>query len=196
MTTRPLSEIDALRLNTLPLMTPAQADTLFRQLGAIIQQLQHTLGQLDALPQLQRTALALPVARGRLENVASQNFQAADTVLTAVEQAKLERARITAAARRLLQDDTDAAMLREGALQIDAAATRIDAQLTDIMVAQSFHDLSGQTLAKVMALAIELETGLVQLLHGDALPPATVEAPAAVLHDQREVDDLLAKHGL
>ena len=190
-----LDAADALPLNALPLMPPDKAAALFEQLGLITQRLQHTLSQLDALPRLQHSAQALPVARGRLDEVANKNFQAADKVLGAVEQAKHERACIAAAARRIQQPHIGEAALRADALQIEAAAARIDAQLTDIMVAQSFHDLSGQMLAKVAALATELEAGLVQLLQGDA-PPAAAAPVAAVARDQREVDELLASHGI
>jgi chemotaxis protein CheZ len=186
---------DALALNALPQMPPDTSAALFEQLGLVTQRLQAMLGQLDALPRLQRSAQALPVARGRLDEVAHKNFQAADSVLGAVEQAKQERACIAAAARRLQQPHIGATALRADALHIEAAASRLDTHLTDIMVAQSFHDLSGQTLAKVAALAVELESGLVQLLQGSSAPAPT--GPVAPLaRDQREVDELLASHGL
>jgi chemotaxis protein CheZ len=182
-------------LNVLAQMPPAQSAALFDQLGLVTQRLQAMLGQLDALPRLQRSAQALPVARGRLDEVAQKNFQAADTVLGAVEQAQQERACIAAAARRLQQPHIAATALRADALHIEAAASRLDTQLTDILVAQSFHDLSGQMLAKVAALAMELESGLVQLLPGSTAP-ASAGAAAPLARDQHEVDELLASHGL
>ncbi len=44
------------------------------------------------------------------------------------------------------------------------APPRIDDHLTDIMMAQDFHDLTGQVVAKVVALANDLEDSLVKLL--------------------------------
>ena len=193
----PVSGADGLDFQRLPSMPADKAAELFHQLGLITQRLQHALGQIDALPQLQQSALGLPGARNRLDEVAAKNFQAADKVLTAVEQAKQERERIRAAAVRLLQSEADRHAVRDDVTQIEAAAARIDAHLTDIMVAQDFHDLSGQMLAQVAALAIELEAGLVQLLQGcEPLAPAPAESSAGLARSQREVDELLASHGV
>ena len=180
-----------------PSMPADKTAELFHQLGLITQRLQHALGQIDALPRLQHSVLGLPAARGRLDEVAAKSFRAADKVLTAVEQAKQERERIRAAAARLLQPAGDRQAVRDEVVQIEAAAARIDAHLTDIMVAQDFHDLSGQMLAQVAALAIELEAGLVLLLQGcEPLAPAPCGNPAALARSQREVDELLASHGV
>ena len=48
--------------------------------------------------------------------------------------------------------------------EVGQSASRADAQLTDIMLAQDFHDLTGQVIRKVVTLAQSLETQLVQLL--------------------------------
>ena len=180
-----------------PSMPADKAAELFHQLGLITQRLQHALGQIDALPRLQHSAQGLPGARGRLNEVAAKSFQAADRVLTAVEQAKQERGHIRAAAARLVQAQGERQAVRDDVAQIEAAAARIDAHLTDIMVAQDFHDLSGQMLAQVAALAIELEAGLVLLLQGcEPLAPAPADSPVALARSQREVDELLASHGV
>jgi chemotaxis protein CheZ len=85
----------------------------------------------------------------------------------------------------------------------------IDSHLTDIMMAQDFHDLTGQVVAKVVALANELEDSLVKLLvqvvpldqrekvdpnvlHGPVVNP---EGRTDVVANQGEVDDLLASLG-
>jgi len=74
---------------------------------------------------------------------------------------------------------------------VGQSASRADAQLTDIMLAQDFHDLTGQVIRKVVALAESLETQLVQLLlastpHDDtdpAVASAQLIAPVAVSAD-------------
>ena len=53
---------------------------------------------------------------------------------------------------------------------VEAATARIDQHLTDIMMAQDFHDLTGQVVAKVVSLATDLEDSLVKLLV-QAAPP-------------------------
>ena len=47
---------------------------------------------------------------------------------------------------------------------IEAATARVDQHLTDIMIAQDFHDLTGQVVAKVVKLAGDIEDQLLKLL--------------------------------
>jgi chemotaxis protein CheZ len=190
-------------LRDLPQAPVAAAPELFEQLGLSTRRLQETLGQLDAMPRLCQSAQGLPDARGRLGDIARKTGEAADKVLTAVELAKQERLRISAAADRIAQAcatadaDRHRHALRQQAAEVDAAAARIDAHLTDIMVAQDFHDLTGQMVAKIVTLAIELEDGLLQLLvnrvPGDSAQP--LQPPAGLAKSQREVDELLASLG-
>jgi chemotaxis protein CheZ len=94
---------------------------------------------------------------------------------------------------------------------VEAATARIDQHLTDIMMAQDFHDLTGQVVAKVVSLASELEDSLVKLLvqaappeqaqkvieHAKELngPVVNHEGRTDVVANQGEVDDLLASLG-
>ena len=48
--------------------------------------------------------------------------------------------------------------------EVEPPRARIDRHLTDIMMAQDFHDLTGQVVAKVVTLATDLEDSLVKLL--------------------------------
>ena len=59
----------------------------------------------------------------------------------------------------------------------NSTTSRIDRHLTDIMMAQDFHDLTGQVVAKVVTLANDLEDSLVKLLVQAA--PAEVAPPVA-----------------
>jgi len=92
---------------------------------------------------------------------------------------------------------------------VEATTARIDAHLTDIMLAQDFHDLTGQVVAKVVALAADLEDSLVKLLVQAAPPEQAQKVESAILNgpvvnpegrsdvvaNQGEVDDLLASLG-
>jgi len=102
-----------------------------------------------------------------------------------------------------------------------ALSEKTDGRLTEIMMAQDFHDLTGQVVAKVVTLANDLETQLLKLLV-QAAPPEqahkveaaltahptfdpenpTLEGPVVshdgrtdVVANQSEVDDLLASLG-
>jgi chemotaxis protein CheZ len=87
-----------------------------------------------------------------------------------------------------------------------------DARLTDIMMAQDFHDLTGQVIARVVQLAGTIEEQLLSLLLQSApsgqpgqdhaiLEPAlagpvvNAEGRTDVVSDQKQVDDLLASLG-
>jgi chemotaxis protein CheZ len=93
--------------------------------------------------------------------------------------------------------------------EVEARTARIDNHLTDIMMAQDFHDLTGQVVAKVVALANDLEDSLVKLLvqvvpaeQRDLVDPSVLQGPVInaegrtdVVSNQGEVDDLLASLG-
>jgi chemotaxis protein CheZ len=173
-------------------------DSAREQLGQVARQLRDALDLLDVLPGLQQSGQYLPDARARLSDIERRSFAAADKVLTAVEQAKQERARIAAAAQRMALAlgagplaDADQAALSAQVAEVNAAAARTDALLTDIMVAQDFHDLTGQMLQRIAALAVELESSL------QRLPAASEAAPQRddSAKNQREVDELLAGYG-
>jgi chemotaxis protein CheZ len=78
------------------------------------------------------------------------------------------------------------------------------------MMAQDFHDLTGQVMSKVVALATDLEDSLIKILvrvvppeHlAKATSPGILSGPVVnaagrtdVVKDQGEVDDLLASLG-
>ena len=195
---------------------PVAGDDVYLQLGALTRQLHDTLTQLGLMPKLQKATVGLPDARSRLSFIAVKTAAAADKVLNSVDQAKAEHAGIAqstrAMARAIVADPVKA--VASGAVlnfmhDVEASTARIDAHLTDIMLAQDFHDLTGQVVAKVIALAIDLEDSLVKLLV-QALPPeqrekvdsAVLNGPvvnpegrADVVANQGEVDDLLASLG-
>ena len=98
---------------------------------------------------------------------------------------------------------------------VEIASKKVDSNLTEIMMAQDFHDLTGQVIAKVVNLAATIEEQLLMLLIKTAPPEAAVKATAAhepyvpaldgpvvdgagnpdVVTDQSQVDDLLASLG-
>lgn len=201
---------------------------VYVQVGTIARLLHDALAQLGVMPSLRRSAEALPDARNRLGYVADKSGSAAERVLEAVELAKTEQGAIAGHARALaaqLTADPVKAVASGAVLnfvgEIDAATARIDRHLTDIMLAQDFHDLTGQVVARVVTLAIELEAGLAQLLRqiapqeaacgsaqdgkheaDDATRRAALGGPVIdptgrtdVVSSQGEVDDLLASLG-
>jgi len=199
-----------------PQMAAGASPEVFQQLGLITRQLHDTLTQLGVMPKLQQAADGLPDARSRLSYIAQKTGDAANKVLNLVDQAKAEHHRISSETRRIAEsivaDPVKA--VASGAVMnfvgdVESSTERIDRHLTDIMMAQDFHDLTGQVVAKVVSLASELEDSLVKLLVQAAPPEAATKVEAAVLQgpvvsfegrtdvvaNQGEVDDLLASLG-
>ena len=202
-----------------PVAAPVPAGAspeVFQQLGVITRQLHDTLQQLGVMPKLQNAADGIPDARSRLTYIANKTAAAADKVLNSVDQAKAEHNRIADMTRELaaslVKDPVKA--VASGAVMnfvsdIEARTKSIDSHLTDIMLAQDFHDLTGQVVAKVVNLANELEDSLVKLLV-QVVPPeqrekvdlsvlagpvVNAEGRTDVVTNQGEVDDLLASLG-
>ncbi|MCR5868247.1 MAG: protein phosphatase CheZ [Aquincola tertiaricarbonis] len=199
-----------------PQMAAQASPEIFQQLGTITRQLHDTLQQLGVMPKLKDAADGLPDARSRLSYIAKKTADAADKVLNSVDSAKLEHHSITeqtrAIAAAIVADPVRA--VASGSVmnfvgEVEQATARIDMHLTDIMLAQDFHDLTGQVVAKVVSLATDLEDSLVKLLV-QAAPPEQAhkvettllngpvvnpEGRTDVVQDQSEVDDLLASLG-
>lgn len=192
------------------------APEVYRQLGQITRQLHEALNQLGLLPKLQRSADGLQDARARLEYVVTKTGDAAEKVLDLVDTAKQDRAEISDAAQSLraliaasglgaTQTATGIALVES----ISTAATRMDDRLTEIMLAQDFHDLTGQVVSRVVVIATDLEESLVRLLldsapvelaadsHFSGLSGPVIEGSGRkdVAATQNEVDDLLSSLG-
>lgn len=189
---------------------------VYQQLGTITRLLHDTLSQLGVMPKLQVAADGIPDARSRLTYIAAKTADAANKVLNSVDQAKADHAHITQATRdiaaALVENPVKA--VASGAVlnfvqDVEERTARIDEHLTDIMMAQDFHDLTGQVVAKVVTLANDLEDSLVKLLvsvvppgEREKVDPNVLNGPVVnpegrtdVVSNQGEVDDLLASLG-
>ena len=194
----------------------AVSPEVFQQLGTITRLLHDTMQQLGVMPKLQTATEGLPDARSRLSYIATKTADAANKVLNTVDAAKAEHRQISDATRAMaamiVADPVKA--VASGAVmnfvqEVETSTKRIDDHLTDIMMAQDFHDLTGQVVAKVVTLANDLEDSLVKLLiqvvpqgvreHVDPSvlngPVVNPEGRTDVVSDQGEVDDLLASLG-
>ena len=193
----------------------ASATEVFVQVGTITRLLHDTLSQLGVMPQLQRAADGLPDARSRLSYIADKTANAAEKVLNTVDNAKAEQASIAQKTRDLaaaLMSNPVKAVASGAVLNfvedVESATARTDKHLTDIMLAQDFHDLTGQVVAKVVTLANDLEGSLLKLLMqvipADQIhkvesvlqgPVVDAQGRTDVVANQGEVDDLLASLG-
>ena len=207
---------------------PAASPEIFQQLGTLTRQLHDTLNMLGVLPGLKSTVEGLPDARSRLSYIATKTADAAEKVLNLVDTAKADQEHIARETRRLaaLITADPVKAVASGAVfnfvqDVETVTHRVDGHLTDIMMAQDFHDLTGQVVAKVVKLANDLESQLVKLLvqaapleqahkveaaltaHGHTSveeivlegPVVTTDGRTDVVANQGEVDDLLASLG-
>ncbi len=189
---------------------------VFQQLGTITRLLHDTMEQLGVMPKLQTATDGLPDARSRLTYIADKTAAAANKVLNSVDQAKADHEAISQATRdiaaQIVTDPVRA--VASGAVlnfvqEVEGRTANIDGHLTDIMMAQDFHDLTGQVVKKVVQLTSDLEDSLVKLLV-QVVPPeqrekvsqevlqgpvVNPEGRTDVVSDQGEVDDLLASLG-
>ena len=196
---------------------PVRPDA-FNQLGAITRGLLESLRELGLDRSLGAVAAEIPDARDRLTYVGRLTEQAAHQVLATVEQGLpeckqvAERGReLALTIRRQAQGEPSPmmckAMLEQCADYAEHAAGFAQQHsdlLTEIMMTQSFQDLSGQVIKKVVDIITRTEIELLALLVDTA--PAAVAArgagndlqgpqvPDKALR-QDDVDDLLASMG-
>lgn len=205
-----------------PLQPQGASPEVYQKLGELTRMMHDALHQLGYAPKLRHVADNLPDAKSRLQYIAEKTADAANKVLNSVDQAKAEHQAIAAQTREMARSivaDPVKAVASGGVMNfvgdVEAASARIDAHLTDIMMAQDFHDLTGQVVAKVVTLASTIEDQLVQLLKATAPAElAPISSPARsepgtglqgpvvdaagrtdVVQSQSEVDDLLASLG-
>jgi chemotaxis protein CheZ len=186
--------------------------------------LHDTLGQLGYDKLLEKTVSALPDAKDRLAYVANLTEQAACRVLNATDIAsplvdEIENGSKALGAR---WDKVFANQLGPEEFKKLAAETRdflnrqlpqktqaTHAQLTEIMMAQDFQDLTGQVIKKVVSLAQDLESGLMNVLVEVMPETKRTEEVASLMNgpvinsegrtdivvNQEQVDDLLDSLG-
>jgi chemotaxis protein CheZ len=202
---------------------PAQ-EGVFNQIGQMARALHDTLGQLGYDKLLEKTVSALPDAKDRLAYVANLTEQAACRVLNATDIASplVDNIENSSKALGARWDKVFANEMSPADFKKLAAETRdflnqklpektqaTHAQLTEIMMAQDFQDLTGQVIKKVVSLAQELESGLMNvlvqvmpetkrteevasLMNG---PVVNTEGRTDIVVNQEQVDDLLDSLG-
>jgi chemotaxis protein CheZ len=215
-------------LGALPADSGIPAEAVYQRIGHLTRTLHDALRELGYDKELQGARDQLPDARDRLTYIARVTGEAAEKVLNAVDQARVVQEQMTqratdlrkrwqAVAQYTAQDAQRATpagrqLVDETCSFFDGVGGQTDATqaiLTDIMMAQDFHDLTGQVIRKVVTLAQNMEEQLLKLLIETTPPeqrrklePEILEGPVVkaegrtdVVTDQAGVDDLLASLG-
>ncbi len=195
-----------------------------QSIGWLTRQLHDSLNGLGLTEKVKGLAIELPDAQSRLSYIARLTGEAAEKVLNRVDQAKAQHTHVGEETRRLQtlidRDPTEAVAgghVRKYLVDVTASNHEIDQHLNEIIMAQDFHDLTGQVITRVVNLAAGIEKQLIELLiltaPVDANSRATRAAPSErqphtfsgpainpqgnpdVVSSQSEVDGLLASLG-
>ena len=202
----------------------SQQEAVFNRIGHMARTLHDTLGLLGYDRLIENTVSALPDAKDRLAYVANLTEQAACRVLNATDIAnplvdEMEKGALALGKRwdRVFANEMSPVEFKALAAetrvflndQLPQKARGTHAQLTEIMMAQDFQDLTGQVIKKIVALAHELESGLMNVLI-EVLPETKrteevaslmngpvihAEGRTDVVVNQEQVDDLLDSLG-
>jgi chemotaxis protein CheZ len=166
--------------------SPLTKEEAFTRLGAITREMHEALTVLGN-NNLQKIVQEIPNARDRLAYVGKMTEDAANKVLTLVEDAKPEcndlqirGGQLSESLNRLAANPAMQVEMARGmmltcgkfAQNTAVFAERQSEVLSDIMMAQDFQDLSGQVIQKVIDIITRTELQLVQLLVDSSPEPA------------------------
>jgi chemotaxis protein CheZ len=204
-----------------------EVNDLYHRIGHLTRTLHDALHALGYQESLADARDNLPDARERLAYIARLTGDAAEKVLNSVDRARTVQEGMASRSQALRKRwETVATYTAKGGRATPAGARLVEETtqflatlsdhtgetntiLTEIMMAQDFHDLTGQVIRRVVDLAQTLEEQLVKLLI-DATPADVrkkvetqgLEGPVVnpekredVVADQAGVDDLLASLG-
>jgi chemotaxis protein CheZ len=203
--------------------TEGPSPAIFDRIGKLTRNLHDALRELGYDKTVERAVDVLPDARDRLAYIATLTGQAAERTLSALDEVKpiqeaLERD-ATGLAKRwdallsgaIPYEDFKPLVLatRQFLHTVPQHTERTNNQLLEIMMAQDFHDLTGQVIKKIVDLAQNLEQQLLQLLletsPRDSLPhqfEGPLSGPVVqakgrsdIVTNQAQVDDLLESLG-
>uniref|UniRef100_Q31HM8 Protein phosphatase CheZ n=1 Tax=Hydrogenovibrio crunogenus (strain DSM 25203 / XCL-2) TaxID=317025 RepID=Q31HM8_HYDCU len=181
-------------------------DNLLEQVEQIAQNLHDTLEQFGADSMLlQHTKHGLPDATERLEYVIETTEEASNKTLSAAENAIA----LLETLESHVTDDSQKELIGKA-----------QSEVTEIMMAQSFQDLTGQVLNRVIMLVTSLEQSLMELINKSGIhiddipdpsdseeerkaqemkgigPNVTKSSQQNAVNSQDEVDDLLGDLGI
>lgn len=196
---------------------------ILQRVGHLTRNLHDALRELGYAKEIEQAVSTMPDARSRLDYIANLTGTAAERVLELVDTTQAHEEQIGAQARALAQRweqvfDGKASLeeFRQCAEQTRGYLTSLPGALdhsrsllTEIMLAQNFHDLTGQVVKRIATVVQGLESQLVKLLLDSTPPerrvavdPTWLTGPAMqadqrqdVVSNQAQVDDLLASLG-
>ncbi|WED21045.1 protein phosphatase CheZ [Vibrio sp. JC009] len=202
---------------------------MLKEVGALTRDLHNSLAEFKFDPRMNEIATEeIPDARDRLEYVIAKTEQAANKTMDAVEsslpiadQLHESLLQVRPTWNQLMSGKIELSEFKalchkiDGLLaQVEGDSTELRSQLTEILMAQDFQDLTGQIITKVITLVHEVEDRLVEILttfgveqtdinaEDEKKPSSEPEGPILNPHEredavasQDDVDDLLSSLG-
>lgn len=203
--------------------TPDSEESLFSQIGHLTRKLHDTLRELGYDKKLAQTVESIPDTRERLAYIAAMTQKAAERALTATEIAQPIQEKLEAGAaglstkwQRLFDNQLSVEEFKQLAnetrtylKEVPGHTKATSAQLTEIMMAQDFQDLTGQVIKKVADMAQQMEHDMLQLLLATTPaekktgidnsllngPVINATGRSDVVTNQQQVDNLLESLG-
>ena len=193
-------------------LTQVRESELYQQLSLLTENLHQTLDGLSDQNLLIQTKHDLPDATERLDYVILTTEEASNKTLELAEKSM----NIVAS----LEDELESLLPKESLTKVSDKFGDLGAELQNIMLAQSFQDLTGQVLNRVALIISSLEQSLIHLIDQsshdyDAIPArdstadenreaemkgigpnVTTKSKQDSAQSQDDVDDLLADLGI
>ncbi len=190
-------------------LTQLRESELYQRLSSLTNNLHDTLDELVDNRLLLQTKHDLPDVTERLEYVLSSTDEACAKTLASTERAM----ELSESVMLLVEGHLD----KGQAEQVQKQLNELNTELTNILLAQSFQDLTGQVLNRVLLTVSALEQSLIQLISDsrhdyDAIPDkaedeqqdelkgigpnVTQKSKQGAVDSQEAVDDLLGELGI
>ncbi len=212
----------------LTILTQSHESQLFQEVGKLTRELHEALSNFNVDSRLiDLTENDIPNTRDRLNYVITTTEEAAhktlghiDETLPLAQELRQTAEKIDESWQRFRNKEMTADEFRQLVKEIEAYlptvkghADQVHANLSEMMLAQGFQDLTGQVIRQVINLVEEVEDNLVQLVkvagkhqqetkQKKETDPIKAEGPQInakdnpnVVNDQDDVDDLLSSLG-
>lgn len=169
---------------------------MINKIGHMARTLHDTLRELGYDKNLESAASSMPDVRDRLNYVVTMIEKATERVLNAadaaqpvVEKIEVESQRLAREWQKLFDNKLDVEQFKGLVMQTYAFLTDVpkqtkatNAYLMEIMMAQDFHDLTGQVTKKIIVVTQQIEKQLLELLVENPPSTANPEAHAGMLN--------------
>ena len=161
-------------------LTQVRESELYQQVSLLTENLHQTLDGLSDQDLLLQTKHDLPDAAERLDYVILTTEEASNKTLELAERSM----NIVAS----IEDELEVLLPQESMTKISGKFSDLGTELQNIMLAQSFQDLTGQVLNRVALIISSLEQGLLHLIDQSSHDYDAIPARDSTADESREAE--------